>query len=232
MCLPIPSSLLCCRQLHASTMIRNVVRTLGRAGATSLKTAQHSQAPPSVSRGLRGAVLEVATGRGPSSPGKGLRSFSETAPGDGVRTAQHAWEKSCYFNIDYKIDENATVHDAISRMSAYNVGCLIVTKNGVVSGIISERDYVCKVSLLGRQSKDTKVKEICTQGQKMIVAKRSDTLETCVEKMITAGIRHLPVIDDDTGELFGLISVKDLVKEYIKDRDDLICKMLGLPISS
>lgn len=51
----------------------------------------------------------------------------------GVRTAQHAWEKSCYFNIDYKIDEGSTVYDAISRMSAYNVGCLIVTKDGVVS---------------------------------------------------------------------------------------------------
>lgn len=49
-----------------------------------------------------------------------------------MRTAQHAWEKSCYFNIDYKIDEEDTVYDAISRMSAYNVGCLIVTRNGVV----------------------------------------------------------------------------------------------------
>jgi len=55
-------------------------------------------------------------------------------PRTDVRTAQHAWEKSCYFNIDYKIDEGSTVYDAISRMSAYNVGCLIVTKNGVVSG--------------------------------------------------------------------------------------------------
>lgn len=53
-----------------------------------------------------------------------------------VRTAQHAWEKSCYFNIDYKIDEADTVYDAISRMSAYNVGCLIVTKNGVVRNLL------------------------------------------------------------------------------------------------
>lgn len=42
----------------------------------------------------------------------------------------------------------------------------------------------------------------------MVVAKRSDTIETCVSKMITADIRHLPVIDDHTGEVFGLISVK------------------------
>lgn len=50
-----------------------------------------------------------------------------------MRTAQHAWEKSCYFNIDYKMDESETVYDAIRRMAAYNVGCLIVTTDGQVS---------------------------------------------------------------------------------------------------
>lgn len=54
----------------------------------------------------------------------------------------------------------------------------------------------------------TQVKDICTDGSKMVAAKRSDTIEMCVRKMIKADIRHLPVIDDDTGEVFGLISVK------------------------
>lgn len=52
------------------------------------------------------------------------------------------------------------------------------------------------------------MKEICTRGPKMVAAKRSDTIEACVKKMIAADVRHLPVIDDDTGEVFGLISVK------------------------
>ncbi|CAM9398278.1 unnamed protein product, partial [Hapterophycus canaliculatus] len=209
-------------------MIRNVVRAVG--GRVALKAAGGAGAAqvPAAARaaqGLRAASAGVAQG-------KGSRSFSESAaPAEDVRTAQHAWEKSCYFNIDYKIDEGSTVYDAISRMSAYNVGCLIVTKNGVVSGIISERDYVCKIALLGKASKDTTVKEICTRGPKMVAAKRSDTIEACVKKMIAADVRHLPVIDDDTGEVFGLISVKashsfflDLVKEYTKERDDLLCK--------
>lgn len=42
----------------------------------------------------------------------------------------------------------------------------------------------------------------------MVAAKRSDTIGTCVKKMISADVRHLPVIDDHTGEVFGLISVK------------------------
>eukprot|EP00752_Nemacystus_decipiens_P005476 g4958.t1 len=211
-------------------MIRNVLRAAG--GRASLKAAaaaapaQVPTAPRASAHGLRVASASLAQS-------KGVRSFSEAAaPAEDVRTAQHAWEKSCYFNIDYKIDESATVYDAISRMSAYNVGCLIVTKNGVVSGIISERDYVCKIALLGKASKDTTVKEICTRGPKMVAAKRSDTIEACVKKMIAADVRHLPVIDDDTGEVFGLISVKDLVKEYTKERDDLLMKMLGLPPSS
>lgn len=52
------------------------------------------------------------------------------------------------------------------------------------------------------------MKEVCTRGPKMVAAKRSDTIEACVKKMIAADVRHLPVIDDHTGEVFGLISVK------------------------
>jgi predicted transcriptional regulator len=75
-----------------------------------------------------------------------------------ARTAQHAWEKSCYYNIDFMIAHDAKVYDAIQRMSAYNVGCLCVTTDGKVTGIISERDYVCKIALFGRNSKETLVK--------------------------------------------------------------------------
>jgi CBS-domain-containing membrane protein len=59
---------------------------------------------------------------------------------------------------------------------------------------------------------DCVLQDVCT-SHSLIVAKRSDSIEACVKKMLNADIRHLPVLDDDTGEIFGLISVKDLVKE-------------------
>lgn len=61
--------------------------------------------------------------------------FLGALKGAGERTAQHAWERSCYFNIDYKVDENETVYGAVRRMSAHNVGCLIVTTDGQVCSI-------------------------------------------------------------------------------------------------
>lgn len=37
--------------------------------------------------------------------------FSRPGPG----TAQTAWEKSCYFKIDFKITEDAMMYEAVQR---------------------------------------------------------------------------------------------------------------------
>ncbi|KAG5192271.1 hypothetical protein JKP88DRAFT_191206 [Tribonema minus] len=142
-----------------------------------------------------------------------------------VRTAQHAWEKSCYYNIDYMIDQESKVYDAVQRMAAFNVGCLVVTEQSKPVGVITERDYVCKVALLGRNSRETFIKEVATALK--VVVRRSDSIDTCVKKMITADVRHLPVLSDDNDEIIGLISVKDLVKEYTKEKDELLTKLFG-----
>jgi CBS-domain-containing membrane protein len=74
-------------------------------------------------------------------------------------TATDAWSKSCYSGIDYTINEDLPVYDAVTKFAAYNVGCLVtVDSTGAISGVVSERDYVCKIALLGKTSKETKVK--------------------------------------------------------------------------
>lgn len=139
-------------------------------------------------------------------------------------TAANAWAKSCYFKIDFKIDENATVYEAVQRFAAYNIGCLVVMSGEDVAGIISERDYVTKVALLGRRSKDTKVSEICTTGANMVVAQTSDSVNDCMNKMLARDVRHLPVVDDD-GSVVGMLSIKDLIKEICFEKDEIITKL-------
>lgn len=64
-----------------------------------------------------------------------------------------ALEKSCYLKIDFTISQDATVYEAVQRFAAYNIGALAVTNaDGKVAGIVSERDYVCKVSASSRSS--------------------------------------------------------------------------------
>jgi len=92
---------------------------------------------------------------------------------------------------------------------------------GNMTGIVSERDYVCKIALLGRTSKDTPVKEIATRGANIVTAKANETVDACMEKMMNKGIRHLPIIDDKDA-VIGMISIKDLVATVVKDKDKTI----------
>lgn len=90
-----------------------------------------------------------------------------------------------------------------------------------MTGIVSERDYICKIALLGRTSKETPVKEIATKGANIITAKAEETVESCMEKMMSKGIRHLPIVND-AESVVGMISIKDLVKTVVKEKEETI----------
>jgi len=138
-------------------------------------------------------------------------------------SALAVFNNSCYHKIDFKISENDVAANAIQRFAAFNIGCLAVTgANSKVVGVLSERDYINKVAALGKNSGAVKIKEICTYGPNIIIAKKTDTLDQCMNKMMFKDIRHLLIIDDANEEFVGMISIKDLIKEIMRDRDNMI----------
>lgn len=140
--------------------------------------------------------------------------------------ALQLFEKSCYYNIDFKINEEKTTREAVARFTAFNVGCLAVTNNdNKVIGVLSGRDYIHKVAALGKDDAEVKVKDIATYSPKLMVAKASDSLDTCMQKMMFKGIRHIVVVDDKSNECVGLISVKDVIREVLKDKNDVITRL-------
>lgn len=118
----------------------------------------------------------------------------------------------------YSIAPDATVYEALRMMSHHNTGALMVGNKGKVEGILTERDIVRKVELLGKTSKETQVSEIMTT--KVMYVEAGQPLEECMALMIDKGIRHLPVFDGT--ELLGLISIRDVVKEVIDDQQVMI----------
>mmetsp|Transcript_6945 Transcript_6945/g.10544 ORF Transcript_6945/g.10544 Transcript_6945/m.10544 type:complete len:182 (+) Transcript_6945:138-683(+) len=137
-------------------------------------------------------------------------------------TADDALGLSGYKSIDYTINEDSTVYDAVSKFAAFNIGCLVTIDGaGSMTGIISERDYINKIALLGRTSKDTSVKEISTKSGDLVTAKLDESVEDCMAKMLTKDIRHLPLVGND-GNVVGMISIKDLVKTVVQEKEDTI----------
>lgn len=139
-------------------------------------------------------------------------------------TALDIFKKSCYYNIDYKINEESDVKEAVNRFTAFNVSCLAVTNNkGDVVGICTGRDYINKVAAADKLSVNLKVKDICTYSPKVLVAKVDDTLETCMSKMLFKNIRHLLIYDKTV--FVGLISIKDLIKPLIDKNKYVVTKL-------
>lgn len=101
---------------------------------------------------------------------------------------------------------------------------------GVMSGIVSERDYICKIALLGRTSKETKVKEISTKAGNLLTAKPTDSIENCMDKILSRGIRHIPIVDDENGACVGFLSVKDLLKEVIKQKESQLERLASFAL--
>ena len=111
----------------------------------------------------------------------------------------------------FTVHPDATVYDAIKLMAEKNVGALLVMEEEKLVGIVSERDYSRKVMLRGKTSRTSTVREIMTN--ELTTAHPRETVEDCLRFMTDKRIRHLPVICE--GEIRGVISIGDLVKEVI-----------------
>lgn len=118
----------------------------------------------------------------------------------------------------HSISPDAMVLEALKLMAEKNVGALPVIEGGQVVGVISERDYARKVVLQGRSSVGTPVSAIMSSP--VVTVDSQQSLERCMALMTDSHLRHLPVLEN--GELIGLLSIGDLVKESIVEQAELI----------
>lgn len=118
----------------------------------------------------------------------------------------------------HAVAPDTSVFDAIKLMAQKGIGALVVLDQGRLAGMLSERDYARKVILAGRSSQSTAVREI--MSDKVVTVRPEQTVEDCMALMTDQRIRHLPVVDG--GKLVGVVSIGDLVKEVIADREETI----------
>jgi CBS domain-containing protein len=112
------------------------------------------------------------------------------------------------------IDSQATVYDSVVKMSDKSVGSLVVMAGDNILGIITERDYLRKVIVKGKSSKETKVTEVMSKD--LICISPDYTVKEALAVMTEKHIRHLPIMDG--AKLAGLVSVGDLIKMASKDQ--------------
>jgi CBS domain-containing protein len=114
----------------------------------------------------------------------------------------------------FEIDASATVLDAVKRMVEANVGSLLVMDGGNVVGIVTERDYLRRVTLEGRDENAARVREIMSSP--LVYVTRDTSIDECMAVMTDRRIRHVPVVDG--GDVVGVVSIGDVVKFQSKQQ--------------
>jgi CBS domain-containing protein len=118
----------------------------------------------------------------------------------------------------HTVSPDDTVLDALRVMAEHNIGAVLVTANGALVGILSERDYARKMVLHGKASHDTVVGDVMTAAVVSVTPKW--TCDECMAIMTERHVRHLPVMDED--RLVGIISIGDVVSAVVQEQQSTI----------
>ncbi len=110
-------------------------------------------------------------------------------------------------------DVNTPVSEAVSILAEKRIGALPVLRDGVVAGIISERDVIYRLASVGSGCLDGPVGAIMTSPA--ITVEPSTPVDEALALMTKRRFRHFPVVEN--GELRAFISIGDLVKKKMDE---------------
>jgi len=111
----------------------------------------------------------------------------------------------------YEISPALSVFRAVVDMVRHRTGSLLVTQEGKIAGIVTERDILEKLPFGVGKSRSMTVSSIMTPADKLVTASPSFTLEKCIQTMQSGTFRHLPVVDND--KVKTLISMRDISQQ-------------------
>lgn len=106
------------------------------------------------------------------------------------------------------VSEGTPLADAIRQMNDKRIGSTIVTRNGRLAGIFTERDLMRKVILSGKPPENLKVEAVMKANPEWLTP--DHPLAYALKLMSDRGFRHVPLVNDG-GEPVSMISVRDIV---------------------
>ncbi len=113
----------------------------------------------------------------------------------------------------FTVPASATIGEAVALMAEREIGAvLVMTEDGLVAGIFTERDLLLRVVHAGLHTRDTPISLVMTRDVRFVSP--GTTVEAAMALMHLNRHRHLLVIDGPT--VHGLVSMRDLVYQIVR----------------
>lgn len=122
------------------------------------------------------------------------------------------------------LEEDATLVDAAQLMRREDIGDVLLTRDGRVTGIVTDRDIVIRAIAQGKLPGETRLRDVATD--ELVTLVPSDTVAHAVALMRDKAIRRIPVVDDDGGPV-GIVSIGDLAED--RDPDSVLADISSAP---
>ena len=111
------------------------------------------------------------------------------------------------------IEDDKSAEDAAKIISENDISFLVIIKNGLPIGVLSEKDFVRKLAAENKNASDTQISEIMSYKFRWV--EPTTSIEDAIQKMLNNNIRRLLVLED--GKLVGVITQTDLAA-YLRDQ--------------
>jgi CBS domain-containing protein len=121
----------------------------------------------------------------------------------------------------YSVEKNTSLLDALQMMSSKGIGALLITENGEPVGIFSERDFARMVAREESLELSIPVSDVMTKHIYCVTSE--DSIDEAMAVLTRQRFRHMPVREGN--KIVGIISIGDVVKNLIEDKDLLIQNM-------
>lgn len=104
------------------------------------------------------------------------------------------------------LPRSAPVREAVAAMQQAGVGSVLVTDEGHLVGIFTERDALLKVAGTSAAAMDAPLSDVMTRDP--VVLREDDSIAVAIHKMAVGGFRHIPLTRDDRPT--GIVSARDV----------------------
>ena len=118
-------------------------------------------------------------------------------------------------NQVWSVAPETSVKDFLKLMAEKNVGALVVISAGKIVGIFSERDFARYMASVSELSESLLTQALMSQP--VFFANPDQSVDECMAVMTAKHFRHLPVLEE--AKLIGLISIGDVVKQLISEKE-------------